>query len=213
MRRAVVVVVALLGAAVLVAGLWVLIAPAANLTVEHDGTAGFTTEADPAKLFDGVAVFALLAMGLGVVIALASWFGLRSTRGPGGLLFVTVMSIATAAIALQLSEVFTRSVRADLDPAAPGAYQRTGALWLDGSVGPSWLLLICAPAAALLVYLVCVISCADADLGRGDGDREATKRPPVPVSGPAGEDFVPIGSGPVAPASLTSADEAPRTRP
>lgn len=220
MRRVVVVVVALLGAAVLVAGLWVLLAPAANLTVEPGGAAGFTTEADPAKMFDGVAVFALLALGLGAVIALASWFGLRATRGPAGLLFVAVMSVATSAVALQFAGVFTRAAHPALDRAVPGSYQRTGGLWFDGSVGPSWLLLVCAPTAGLLIYLVCVISCADADLGRGDfaSSSDDESPVPVPVVGAAGEDFVPIDPAPVTPtaatsAPVTSADEGPRTRP
>ena len=55
-----------------------------------------------------------------------------------------------------------------------------------------WILLICAPFAFAIVYLVCVLSARTADLGVGD-------LPADPFAEPAG-------------AELTSGDAASRTR-
>ncbi|EGD55899.1 DUF2567 domain-containing protein [Gordonia neofelifaecis] len=203
LRRVVVVVVALIVAAVVVGGLWALLAPVPDLVVEHGGQMRFATEADPAKLFDGVAIFAFLSLGLGALIALATWFGLRSSRGLGGLAFVTLMSIATSALAIDLAGRFGRMAHGALDRSVPGTYQGTVNLWLEGDVGPAWVLLVCAPTAGVLVYLICVIASAHADLGVGD--LEPAQAPVAVDAGLAPIDAV----GP----EVTSEDEGPRTRP
>lgn len=216
-RRVVVVAVALLVLAAVVGWLWVLLSPAPEIIVDHPNSGRYASEADPAKLFAGVAIFGLLNLGLGVVIALVSWFGLRFTRGPAGLTFVTVMSLATSALALKIGTALGRQIRGEIDLSVPGDYRGTVNLWLDGSVGPSWLLLICAPTAAVLVYLICVLSSSRADLGIGDdvpavpdGFRpmDATM-PEWPA--PAAAESATSESG--AAEGVTSEGEGPRTRP
>lgn len=187
-RRVVAVVVGLLVAAFAVAGLWVWLAPATDLVVGHTGDMQFATEADPAKMFDGVAIFAFLAMGLGAVIALVAWFVLRASRGLGGLFFVVLMALATSGLALDLSDRFGRMVNGDVNGLVPGNYQGTVNLWMNSDLGPSWLLLICAPTVGLVVYLVCVLSSSHADLGRGDGD--SAERPDVSEFAPIQETAV-----------------------
>ncbi|KJR04939.1 DUF2567 domain-containing protein [Gordonia sp. PS3] len=182
-RRVVAVVLALFAAAVAVGGLWVLLAPAPDVVVEHGGQMRFATEADPAKLFDGVAIFSFLCLGLGVLIGLATWFGLRTSRGIGGFAFVVLMSIATSALALNLADRFGRMSHGEIERSVPGSYSGTVNLWLDGDVGPAWVLLLCAPTAGALVYLVCVLSSAHADLGVGDlpADEFGEMREPLPI--------------------------------
>ncbi len=215
MRRAVVVALSLLAAAVVVGGLWVWLAPTPNLVVEHGGAKRWATESDPAKLFGGIAVFALLSFGLGAAIGLGSWFGLRSTRGPAGLSFVTLMSLATSVVSLKIAETWAQAVHGELaDHTVPGVYRGTVKLWLEGQVGPPWLLLVCAPAAAVLVYLVCVISSSHADLGVGDDVAES----PIPVGAAQATADGFVAMDPAAPETgatppITSADEEPRTRP
>ncbi|WP_347956557.1 DUF2567 domain-containing protein [Gordonia aichiensis] len=214
LRRVAAVVVALLAAAIAVAGLWVVLAPTPDLVVSHGGRLGFATEADPARLFDGVATFAFLAFGLGVLIALAAWFGLRSSRGPGGLAFVVLMSIATSGLALDLADRFGTRAHDTIDRAVPGDYRGTVNLWLDGTVGPPWLLLLCAPTAGVLIYLVCVISSAHADLGVGDLPDERSEFTPVPTDGVLPDDSavhaVPGESAPgeIAPGGITPGESA-----
>ncbi|ALG85114.1 DUF2567 domain-containing protein [Gordonia phthalatica] len=216
MRRVVVVVLSLLVLSAVVGGLWVLLAPTPEIIVEKPGSGRYASEADPAKLFSALAVFAFLSFGLGVVIALVSWFGLRFTRGPAGLAFVAVMSIATSALAVQIGTQLGRLVHGEIDLNVPGTYRGTVNLWIENDVGPSWILLICAPAAAILIYLVCVISSNHADLGVGD-DVEQTPPPVLVGAGVASpvDGFVPIDSGAsgTSDGPVTSGDEGPRTRP
>ncbi|MGB3303189.1 DUF2567 domain-containing protein [Gordonia sp. (in: high G+C Gram-positive bacteria)] len=201
-RRVIAVVVGLLAATFVVAGLWAWLAPAVNLVVERHGEVQFATELDPAKMFDGVAVFAFLTMGLGALIAVAAWFGLRSSRGLGGLFFVVLMSIATSAIALDLAGRFGRMVNGDVDAAVPGTYRGTTNLWMANDLGPSWVLLLCAPTVALFVYLACALLSSHADLGRGD---DQSAQPSVQVLAEAGTEDRGV-------AAVTSGDAEPQTR-
>ena len=207
-RRVVVVAAMLLALSAVVGGLWVLLAPTPAIVVEEPGSGQYATEADPAKLFSAVAVFAFLAFGLGAVISLASWFGMRSTRGAGALLFVTAMAVATSALAIKIGSWGGHALRGEIDTSVPGTYRGTVNLWIVSEVGPSWILLICAPTAAVLVYLVCVISSNHADLGRGD---DVPALVGVGAEGPY-DAFAPIDS-PASAEPITSEGEAPRTRP
>lgn len=54
-------------------------------------------------------------------------------------------------------------------------------LVLDGATrngfSAPWILLICAPLALSLVYLVCALATSDADLGVGDGVDDLPQQP------------------------------------
>lgn len=213
MRRVVVVVASLLALSAVVGGLWVLLAPAPEIVVETPGSGRYASEADPAKLFSALAVFAVLSFGSGIVIALSTWFGLRFTRGPAGLVLVAVMSVATSALALQIGTELGHRIRGEIDLAVPGTYRGTVNLWIENEVGPSWILLVCAPAAAVLIYLVCVISSSHADLGVGDGVEESRVTTLVEAGATSPADgFVPFGAA-ASEEPITGEGAGPRTRP
>lgn len=156
-RRPIAFVVIVLALAALVAGLWVWLSPPVTATVTEPGQGEFDEGSVP-NLFGGVAVFAFLSFGLGVVLALASWFGLRSMRGVPGLLLTTVIAIVASGLSMDLGTRIAKGIRPALDENVPGDYELTVKLWFDSDVSQPWLLLICAPIAALLVYLVCVLT-------------------------------------------------------
>ncbi|WP_026918960.1 DUF2567 domain-containing protein [Gordonia shandongensis] len=202
--RAAIVAVALMALAVAVGGLWVVIAPSPTLQVLPGDEGVSFPQQEAEKLFSSVAVFAFLAMGLGAVIAFATWFGLRDTRGPAGLAFVVVMSIATSGLALDAGTRIARLTRGTLDADSPGPFHGTARLWMNSSVGPSWVLLVCAPAVGALIYLVCVLMSSDGELGRG----------PRPTASPAGSTpAVAYAPGGTTSESVTGEGEGPRTRP
>jgi hypothetical protein len=156
-RTPVVFVLVVLALSALVGALWVWLAPPITVTVLHGGDARFS-EGASANLFGGVAVFALLSFGLGVVLALAGWFGLPHMRGVPGLILTTVMSVVSSGLALNIGTTMAEAMRPDLNRASPGEYHLTAKLWFDSGSTPPWLLLICAPTTALIVYLICVLT-------------------------------------------------------
>ncbi|WOC13787.1 hypothetical protein MP11Mi_28940 [Gordonia sp. MP11Mi] len=156
-REPVVFIVVVLALSVLVGGLWVWLSPTVTATVTAPGEAQFG-EGSAANLFGGVATFAFLSFGLGVVLALGSWFGLRSMRGVPGLLLTTVIAIVSSGLAMDIGTRIAKAVRPALDENVPGDYELTARLWFDSDVSPPWLLLVCAPTTAILVYLLCVLA-------------------------------------------------------
>lgn len=162
-RSALTFVVVVLVLSVLVGGLWVLMSPAVKATVTTPGEGRFDQGAS-ANLFGGVATFAFLTFGLGVVLALASWFGLRGMRGVPGLILTTVTAIVSSGLAMDIGTRIAKAVRPALDENVPGDYELTVRLWFDSDVTQPWLLLICAPAAAVIVYLVCVLTAKNPSL-------------------------------------------------
>lgn len=166
-RTPVAFVLVVLGLSVLVGALWVWLAPPVTVTVLHGGDARFS-EGASANLFGGVAVFALLSFGLGAVLALAGWFGLPHMRGVPGLILTTVMAVVSSGLAMNIGTWIAEAVRPDLNRASPGEYHLTTKLWFDSGSTPPWLLLICAPTAALIVYLICVLTAKNPTLRPGD---------------------------------------------
>ena len=168
-REPVIFIVVVLALSVLVGALWVWLSPTVAATVTAPGEAQFG-EGAAANLFGGVATFAFLAFGLGVVLALASWFGLRSMRGVPGLLLTTVIAIVSSGLAMDIGTRIAKAVRPALDENVPGDYELTVRLWFDSDVSPPWLLVVCAPTTAVLVYLLCVLTA-----------KNPTLRPDVPT--------------------------------
>lgn len=156
-RSALAFVIVVLALSVLVGGLWVWLSPPVKATVTTPGEGRFDQGAS-ANLFGGVATFAFLTFGLGIVLALASWFGLRGMRGVPGLALTTVTAIVSSGLAMDIGTRIAKAVRPALDENVPGDYELTVRLWFDSDVTQPWLLLICAPTAAIIAYLVCVLT-------------------------------------------------------
>ncbi|MGW6032373.1 DUF2567 domain-containing protein [Gordonia terrae] len=159
--------VALLGA---VAGvIWALLTPPTTGVV-FDGLRRDDIPAD----FGGVGAFAVTMFGYGAVAALVVWFAARSWRGVSGFVWPALAATAGSALAATVG-MWVAGLRFDDDPTAlpvDATYRIAPELWLDGATrsGSSepWTLLICAPFAFAVVYLVCVLSSRTADLGVGD---------------------------------------------
>ncbi|WP_238421661.1 DUF2567 domain-containing protein [Gordonia sp. 'Campus'] len=146
--------------------------------------------------FGGVGAFALVMFAYGGIAALVVWFAARAWRGVSGFVWPVLASTAGGALAAAVG-MWVAGLRFHDDPASmpvEAVYRVAPELWLDGGTrsGPSdpWTLLICAPFAFAVVYLVCVLSSRTADLGVGDLDE-------VDWSS----------------SDVTSADAASRTRP
>ncbi|MFW0787131.1 DUF2567 domain-containing protein [Gordonia sp. CPCC 206044] len=183
---AVVVSVILLGA---VAGaLWAMITPAMTGRVVGDDSAIIPAEQFPDE-FAGVATFAVVLFGYGVIAVVVAWLTSRQWRGPLGALVVAASTFVGAAIAA-LVGTWVADVRFD-DPRslpAGAAFDVVPDLWLDGAVrggaGGPWAIFVCAPLAAALVYLGLALASRHADLGVGDL-YEVSAGPSEPTGQPA----------------------------
>ncbi|MET9199692.1 DUF2567 domain-containing protein [Gordonia sp. NPDC003585] len=177
MRRPLGVLLAVVGVVVLlgaVAGAtWAAITPTVTAT-RVDG--GFTLPAEQtAKAFSGVAVFGLTMAVYGLIAALVAWFVARTWRGLLGYGAVLAATIGGSALAIEVGMWITDWLYGDRTGIALGdTVELVPRLWLRGGTAHGaaepWTLLICAPFALTLVYLVCVLSSRTADLGVGDLD-------------------------------------------
>lgn len=188
-------------AAVLVLGavagaIWAVVTPPTTGVVFK----GLTRENIPTE-FDGVGAFALIMFAYGGIAALVAWAAARPWRGVTGFLMPAVGTVAGSAIGAQLG-MWLAGLRFDDDIAGlplDSVYRVVPDLWLDGGTraghSAPWTLLICAPFAFAIIYLVCVLSSRTADLGVGDLDADH-----LADAGPDATD-------------LTSVDAASRTHP
>lgn len=187
-------------AAVIVLGavagaIWALVTPPTTGVVLK----GLTRD-DISTEFGGVGAFALIMFTYGGVAALVAWAAARPWRGVTGFLVPAVGTVGGSAIGAQFG-MWLAGFRFDDDIAGlplESVYRVVPGLWLDGGTraghSAPWTLLICAPFAFALIYLVCVLSSRTADLGVGDLDDDH------PADDPTGSD-------------LTSADAASQTHP
>ncbi|MCZ4580151.1 DUF2567 domain-containing protein [Gordonia amicalis] len=188
-------------AAVIVLGavagaIWALVTPPTTGVVVK----GLTREDIPTG-FDAVGAFALIMFAYGGIAALVAWAAARPWRGVTGFLVPALGTVAGSAIGAQVG-MWLAGLRFDDDIAGlplESVYRVLPELWLDGGTraghSAPWTLLICAPFAFAMVYLVCLLSSRTADLGVGDLD----------VDHRAGDD--PSGS------EVTSVDAVSRTHP
>ncbi len=173
--------------------IWALVTPPTTGVVLKGLTRdGISTD------FDGVGAFALIMFTYGGIAALVAWAAARPWRGVTGFLVPAAGTVAGSALGAQVG-MWLAGFRFDDDLAGlplESVYRVVPELWLDGGTraghSAPWTLLICAPFACALVYLVCVLSSRTADLGVGDLDDEH------PADDPAGS-------------AVTSADAASRT--
>lgn len=151
----------------LIAGaLWAVLTPAATAIkgssriVVVDGIAG-------------VGAFAGIMFAFGVIAAVLSWFVARGWRGLPGYAMALASSLLGSWIAMRIGMWLGGRRFTDSASVAVGDYfQTVPDLWLDGvtrgTPSGGWILLICAPLAATVAYLVCVLLTRTADLGVGD---------------------------------------------
>ena len=155
------------------------LAPTATVEVQlaHDGSPLIRfAEAQLPHMFSAVAVFVLLSFGAGALVAVAAWFGLKSMRGVAGLLLAVGASAVVNGLGVDLGGRFARVAhRALAENLGPGRYEVLPRLWFDAPGTPAWLLLICAPLTAVLVYLLLVLLAKDADLGAVSSHRPASE--------------------------------------
>lgn len=140
--------------------LWWLLAPRADFTVTSSGPVAIGNPSEELPVADD-AVLALILIGLGLVAGAAAWF-LRRRRGVGTVLALAVGGSVMAAVAWQLGELLgagpTQAQLSDVGRVVTTPL-RLGSL-------PALAL---APFAALLAYLVPVITAHRDDLGRTPG--------------------------------------------
>ncbi|MFT3662075.1 MAG: DUF2567 domain-containing protein [Gordonia sp. (in: high G+C Gram-positive bacteria)] len=158
----------LVGVGMLVLGaaagtLWAFTTPVATVEVTGDGVA--FSAAQTARLFGGVAVFGLIAAGLGLLIGVLVWVLLTKARGPAGVLFAVVGAASSSGIAMQVGESIAAARFPGIDAHTVGTYRMTGGLWLTDAalagLPTPWLLLTCAPGMAALVYFIGTAGASD----------------------------------------------------
>ncbi|MFT4124768.1 MAG: DUF2567 domain-containing protein [Gordonia sp. (in: high G+C Gram-positive bacteria)] len=171
-------VVLLLG--VVAGGAWTALTPAVGGERTGDGLVltgvGWDNE------FAGVGAFALIMFVYGAVAALVSWFAAPGWRGPTGYGFALAATALGTGVAGRVGTWLAdwRFRSPDAATALGETFRVVPDLWLDGATrgapsGP-WILVICAPLAATISYLICTLAIGRGDLGVGDGEPVA----PVP---------------------------------
>lgn len=166
---------------VVAGGVWAVATPA--MTAVKGYTRVIATDS-----IAGVSCFAFVMLGYGVIAAIVAWTvcsGWRGLAGYGALLAATVLGSGGAGL---VGTALAARRFPDPDSIAVGHYF-TGVpdLWLDGvtrgSPSGPWALVICAPLAATLGYLLFALANRHGDLGVGDGPPEPTE-PTAPTAGP-----------------------------
>ncbi|MYR05257.1 DUF2567 domain-containing protein [Gordonia sp. SID5947] len=168
--------VAVVGSVVLLGSvvgmIWAAVTPAMSGRVLAADSAIIPAGEFPEE-FAGVGTFALLLFGYGAVAVVIAWIASRRWRGPLGFAAVAVATVAGSLIA---AWVGTRVAdwRFDDPRSSPvgATFDVVPDLWLDGAVrggvGGPWVLFVCAPLAAALVYLGFALAARTGDLGVGD---------------------------------------------
>jgi len=161
--------VLVLALAGLVAGLlWWLLAPRADFRITADGPVAIGNPSEEILVADDT-VLALILAGFGLVAGAAAWF-MRRRRGVATVLALALGSSAMAAIAWQLGEFLGQG------PSRAELAHVGGVVTTSLTLGSLPALAI-APFAALMAYLVPVVTAHRDDLGRTPA--------PAPLGGPA----------------------------
>ena len=166
--------IALLGAAV--GAVWAMITPTVTGRVLSAQYAEIIGGGDSAE-YESMAWLAVLLFVFGLVAAVIAWLAARPWRGPVGYLALGVATVAGSVIAAVVGDRLTAWRFDDPKTLPVGTTYEFGAElfaehWWTLIPSP-WVLLICAPFTATLLYLVFALSSADPDLGVGDLPVEA----------------------------------------
>lgn len=161
-------------AGVLAGLLWRWLGPRADFKVTSSGPVAIGNPSEELRVADD-AVLALILTGFGLVAGAAAWF-LRRRRGVGTILALAVGGVLLAVVAWQVGELLgagpTRAQLSDVGRVVTTPL-RLGSL-------PALAL---APFAALLAYLVPVVTSHRDDLGRTPASPDDTA-PTGPVDEP-----------------------------
>ncbi len=161
--------VVLLGAAV--GMVWAMVTPTVTGRVISAKYAEIIGGGDSAE-YESMAWLAVLLFVYGLVAAAISWVAARPWRGPAGFLALGGATVAGSVVASVVGDRMAAWRFDDPKSLPVGATFEFGADLFDGrwwTLIPSpWVLLICAPFTATLLYLVFTLSTQDPDLGVGD---------------------------------------------
>ncbi|WP_238403666.1 DUF2567 domain-containing protein [Gordonia desulfuricans] len=156
---------------VIAGAVWAVVTPAMSGVRAADGAS--VSGAQLGEEFAGVAAFCLIMCAFGAIAAGVSWSAARGWRGlPGYGVTLASTIVGTGVAGWVGTQIADWHLAGPTDVAVGQTFRVVPDLWLDQSVrqGPSgpWVLLICAPLFATLVYLVCALAQRDGDLGVGD---------------------------------------------
>lgn len=152
---------------VIAGAVWAVATPAASAVKGR-------TQVYMVDSFAGVATFAFVMFGFGVVAAVVTWFVAPGWRGLPGYAAMLASTVIGGALAGVVGSGFAARRFPDPDSIGVGdVFTAVPQLWLDGvtrgSPSGPWILLICAPLTATVVYLLAAIVSRRGDLGVGDG--------------------------------------------
>jgi hypothetical protein len=151
--------------------LWWALAPRVVFLVTDAGPEPVGDYSDEFRVADD-AVLALVLLGIGLVVGVATWF-LSRRRGVGAVLALAVGGSLAAVLAWQLGEVLG---------AGPSEAQATeGARLMTALQLGSLPVLALAPFAALLGYLAATVCAPDDGLGR-TAEGSGAARVPLPAA-------------------------------
>ncbi|WP_147251529.1 hypothetical protein [Blastococcus sp. TBT05-19] len=137
--------------------LWWLLAPQAVYRITDDGPVPVGARVGEVQAGTD-AVLVLVLLGLGLVVGFGAWL-LRSRRGVGTLVVLSVGGCLASAVAWQFGELLRR-------PPTEAEITDVGSTVTTGLVLGSLPVLAATSFAALLGYLICVMVVADDGLGR-----------------------------------------------
>jgi len=142
---------------------------------------------DGTEEFAAIGLFFSVALIAGVVLAVLFWMSPRF-RGPAGVAGLAFGAIASGVVAVWVGDLIARLRFPGRDGVVVGdgftqapSLRITGA-YLDfgGGIGFSWALLVVAPMAAMLTYVVFVVMNRSGDLGFPD-ETVPVQTPPARV--------------------------------
>jgi hypothetical protein len=138
---------------------WSLMAPAERVRVVTAAGERAPLELESWHRFDDLGIYALLAIGVGLVIGAIVWL-LRERRGPVALIAATAGSALAGWLGTQMGSAFVNAhYKLDSAPAL-------GAVVAQAPVLESSWVLVAAPMATALAYLVLASWNSRDDLGR-----------------------------------------------
>jgi hypothetical protein len=151
-----VLVIALLGAPLGL--LWRAAAPSVPVVKSDDGAV--LAQPEPEQFIAADGWFTLLGAGLGALVAVALWYGLRRYRGPAGAFAVTVGMIGAAVLAWRLGREVGLSDYQQVAAAAqigahldkPPDLLAGGVSWFGGVVPVLWGVLLAPAFGAAVTY-------------------------------------------------------------
>lgn len=172
--------VILSGAAV--GAVWAMVTPTVTGRVLSDKYAEIIGGGDSAE-YESMAWLAVLLFVYGLVAAMVMWLAARPWRGPTGFATLVPATVIGSVVASVVGDRMT-AWRFDDPKALPvGATYKFGADLYDDrwwTLIPSpWVLLVCAPFTATLLYLVFTLATAAPDLGVGDLPQEQAEALPA----------------------------------